>query len=324
MPVVPVAPPALPRLRAVTMAVVVVMLFAAGSCGSDGSSGTDAVGRGGQASEQVEQAESTVAGGAPSGQSGTHPPQRTVQRVPGGPAPAGDGGSSGGGSGGEDGDAVDPVALAARQGPGDFAAALLRPTPRGAKRIVYQVMVQSGAAPATNTVDHVVAMLRRVSGKNVDVQTVTLPAGSDTWSSTELHALADRYSQTRSSVDVAVLNVLFVRGSHEAGENVLGVASRGDVLSMFPDQYRSLGAGLSPQAIEASVVMHETGHILGLVGHVVRPQRQDPDHPGHSPNKASVMYWAVETDDIISAFVGAPPKEFDADDLADLELIRNG
>lgn len=303
------------------IALAVVMAVMVGACGGGGGGddGGDNAAGGQYGSDLLaEQSTTTLPGAAPSGQSGTQTPQTIIKKRAGSSASAGtDSGDSGGGDSG-----VDPIYAASRKANGEFAPALLQPAPKGAKRIVYQLMVQSGKGPAAGTVDHVVEMLRRVSGKTVDVQTVELPAGPSEWSSTELHAYADKYSKTKSSREVAVLNVLFVKGRHKDSESILGVASRGDVLTMFPDQYRNLGAGLSPQGIETSVIMHETGHILGLVGRLVRPERQDKAHPGHSPNKGSVMYWAVETDDIISAFVGAPPKEFDREDLADLELIK--
>lgn len=304
------------------MILAVVMAVVAAACGGDSPGAGDAAVGDPEAIERLEADSTTTTGvGAPpSGQSGTQSRQTVPRRGPTAAAPAGGAEADGGAAE----DAVDRVYAASRRGNGDFAGPLLRPAPKGARRIVFQLMVQSGKGPAQSTVDHVVSTLRRVSGKTVEVRTVALPAGPNEWSVAELHSYADRYSQTKSSVDAAVLNVLFVAGSFEQGENVLGAASRADVVTMFPDQYRNLGAGLSPQSIETSVVMHETGHILGLVGHLVRAERQDPDHPGHSRNKASVMYWAVETDDIISAFVGAPPKELDRDDLMDLELIRNG
>ena len=320
MPAVPVVPPAATRMNAARAAVVLlVMATVAAACGSEGVVPTSAD----EGTDPARADQPVATGGGdpvPSGQSGTRTQATVLRTRP--PAPAGrEGGADPGGGNGA---VTDPVYAASRRGPGDLARPMLRPAPAGARKIVYQLMVQSGMTPASSSVDHVVAVLRQVSGKSVDVQTVALAPGPDVWASRQLNAHADAHARTTSSGDAAVLNVLFVRGRHEQGESILGVASRADVLTMFPDQYRNLGAGLNPQAIETSLLMHETGHLLGLVGHVVRPDRQDPDHPGHSPNKGSVMYWAVETDDIISAFIGAPPKEFDAEDRADLELIRNG
>ena len=68
--------------------------------------------------------------------------------------------------------------------------------------------------------------------------------------------------------------------------------------------------------------MHEVGHLLGLVDLVLDTGRADPEHPGHSSNRSSVMYWAVESTLITDVLAGGPPRDFDADDLRDLAAIR--
>lgn len=299
---------------------VALLLLVPAACGGGGGGGETKTAADGKYGSDLldEQATTTLPprDTAPKAQAQT---QQTIIKKRAGSSGSGSGSDSGSSDGGGD-----AIATASRKATGGFAPALLRPAPKGAKKIVYQLMVQSGKGPAQATVDHVVAMLRRVSGKTVEVPApIQLPGGPAQWSTAELHTYADQYTKVKSSADAAVLNVLFVKGRHEESASILGVATRADVLTMFPDQYRNLGTGLNPQAIETSVIMHETGHILSLVGFQVRPERQDKAHPGHSSNKESVMYWAVETSDVINAFVGAPPKEFDREDLADLETIQN-
>ena len=72
--------------------------------------------------------------------------------------------------------------------------------------------------------------------------------------------------------------------------------------------------------------MHEFGHLLGLVNLVYQSpvDHEDPDHPGHSNNEDSVMYWAVESSDISNIFSGQLPDEFDQDDLDDLAGLKSG
>ena len=307
------------RMKTTRLIVVAVALLAA-ACGGGGGGETKTAADAEYGSDLLdEQATTTLAPKATAPPAGAQTPQTIIKKRAGS-----SGSSSGSDSDSGGGDTSDAIYAASRKANGAFAGPLLRAAPKGAKKIVYQVLVQSGKGPDKATVDHVVEMLRRVSGKTVEVPApIALPGGPAEWTSAELHTYADQYTKVKSSADAAVLNVLFVKGRHKDSASILGVASRADVLTMFPDRYRNLGAGLNPQAIETAVIMHETGHILALVGFQVRPERQDKAHPGHSSNKGSVLYWAVETDDIISAFVGAPPKEFDREDLADLETIKN-
>jgi hypothetical protein len=121
-----------------------------------------------------------------------------------------------------------------------------------------------------------------------------------------------------------VIHLLFVHGSLGGDDSVLGVAVRGDTAAIFVDQVRASATPLVGSAgIEAAVVTHEAGHILGLVDLYLHTGRQDPDHPGHSTDKNSVMYWAVESDVVADLLQGGPPRDFDSADLADLATIRS-
>jgi hypothetical protein len=116
-----------------------------------------------------------------------------------------------------------------------------------------------------------------------------------------------------------------VHGSFGGDTGVLGVAARGDVAAIFTDQVKSASTPLvGSGGIETAVVTHEVGHLMGLVDLYLHTGRQDPDHPGHSTDTQSVMYWAVESNLVADLLQGGPPKDFDSADLADLQTIRNG
>ena len=82
----------------------------------------------------------------------------------------------------------------------------------------------------------------------------------------------------------------------------------------------------SADEIERAVTVHEAGHLLGLVNLVYQSPipHEDPDHPGHSNNEDSVMYWAIESQDIGNQLDGEPPNNFDEYDLDDLSLLKQG
>ena len=78
--------------------------------------------------------------------------------------------------------------------------------------------------------------------------------------------------------------------------------------------------------VENSVLVHEVGHLLGLVNLVYQStiDHEDPDHPGHSSNDESVMYWAVESADVSNFIFGSLPNDFDDDDRSDLAGLADG
>lgn len=207
---------------------------------------------------------------------------------------------------------------------GAVAAALLQPG-RG-DRVVLEVRAQAGAEPAGATIDHIVDELAAASGKAVVVDGPDrIGGGPVEWTQSEVIAAARSAAQSESGRVQVVLRLLFLRGSYEGNGGVLGVAVAGDVAAVFADQVESVaGLLVSPAVVEDAVSMHEIGHLLGLVDLVLGTGRGDPEHPGHSRNKRSVMYWQVESDLITQLLDGGIPRDFDSDDRAELAQIRSG
>lgn len=301
------------------VAVVVGLVLAAG-CGGD----DDAVVGGGATTTTIGAGPGTEATGtSAAGDEETGPA-----------APRGDGAGAPAGGGGSSSDPVEPPAfdpagggapaptLDASGPPGSFARAVLRPDL--SQQIVLEVHVAPGAEPSAATLEHVRATLAAVTGKPTTLVTTPAP-GDDVWTDAGLRQAADAGATTAQGAGTAVLRLLFLRGTYEGEGGVLGVAVRGDVAAVFADRTAS-AAGLlgDPQAIAVAVATHEVGHLLGLVDLVLATGRADPEHPGHSSNPASVMYWAVESDLVASVLGARPPRDFDGDDLADLRAIAAG
>lgn len=217
----------------------------------------------------------------------------------------------------------DPIAAAAKGGVGAFARTLLRPEP--ATRIVVDLLVESGATPSERTIDHAVATLREVTGKPVAITTTAIGGGQDKWTGAELRALADEKAPTAQGDGTAAIRALFVKGGLEDSDSAVGVAVRGDVVAVFSDRVSEASSPLvSRSRMEDAILIHEIGHVLGLVDLALDTGRDDPEHPGHSRNSGSVMYWAVESTLVGQALNGPPPTNYDSQDLADLAKLRSG
>lgn len=219
----------------------------------------------------------------------------------------------------------DPIVQASRPGPGGLARLLLGARSQ-ATRVSLDVLAQSGATPRRATLDHLQRVLGDGSGKPVSVVGPTaLSGGSHSWSESEIRQLADSAGRAVQGGDQAVLRILFLRGDLNGDRSVIGISVRADVMAVFSDLVaESASPIVSGAEIEDAVSTHETGHLLGLVDLVLHTGRQDPQHPGHSANKGSVMYWAVESDLISEVLGGSPPRDFDSADRADLATMHSG
>jgi hypothetical protein len=206
--------------------------------------------------------------------------------------------------------------------PGSYAAALLVPARSSA--IDVAIGTQTSADPRQESIDHLESVLRDVSGKAV--RTTTGPpigGAAHDWSADELRALVP--SAPSPVGGRARMTVLFVHGTLGGDTGVLGAALRGDLAAIFVDRVNASATPLvGSSGIEIAVVTHEVGHLLGLVDLYLHTGRQDPEHPGHSTDKHSVMYWAVESDLVGDLLQGGPPRDFDDADREDLATIHDG
>jgi len=192
----------------------------------------------------------------------------------------------------------------------------------GAASILVEVRSQAGAEPRSAAIERVQAVLADLTGKPVEISAAAVPGSARTWTADEVRALAD--GGAAASPARGVLRLLFLRGGFAESERAVGVAVRSDVAAVFADRVdEAAGVFGDRAAVEEAVTMHEVGHLLGLVDLVLATGRADPEHPGHSPNRGSVMYYAVESTLLGTVLSGGPPRDFDADDLADLASIRD-
>jgi hypothetical protein len=222
-------------------------------------------------------------------------------------------------------------------GPGQRAADYLRPAPY--RSILVELDFVAGADPEQGALALFEQRFEAATGKAVDVvRTGGVPGqgASHRYTLDEIAALEREHRQHFSQGDRAALYVLWLDGGFErdSGETkTLGAAYRGSSVVMFKANLRSAAKAsaldLTKPAlveVEQSVFVHELGHVLGLVnlGTPMVSPHEDAQHPGHSSNQGSVMYWAVETNLIGSILGQNPPDDFDANDKADLRAMREG
>lgn len=161
----------------------------------------------------------------------------------------------------------------------------------------------------------------------------------------QLDTLVNQVRSVTVPENVAVIHVLFVDGHYEddeANSSVLGYAYGGDTIVMLKDNIqRTCTAGpviqlLTPKLAEqvcalseATVWLHEVGHLLGLVnnGLPMVEFHQDTAHGKHDQNPDCIMYWLNERSgvaDVIAQKLQAGNSDvspFDAACLADLAAV---
>ncbi len=210
---------------------------------------------------------------------------------------------------------------------GDNAAAYLRREPA---TIAIEVDAVEGAEPSGDALTRLREVLGSVthSQKRIELApTESVGATADRYGRAELESFEAAHRDARSSESRATLYIMSVNGEFAGDPQALGVALSASAFAIFPDRIeRAAGPLASPEALEQAVLVHELGHLLRLVniGYQSPRSREDPEHPTHSRNRDSVMFWAVEADVVMQVLEGPPPDDFDSADRDDLELIKSG
>jgi hypothetical protein len=198
-------------------------------------------------------------------------------------------------------------------------------------KLVLEIDYTGGAKPTKAAVDWLVGRLKANVDKpdGIRVTYEQLPFSRSKWSASDFSTVEKDHRNTHNSFSEASIYILCVTG--EGDGTFIGVAYSGAAVGILEQEIRDLEQHplftLSAGEIEKAVIVHEVGHLLALVNQTYKSPRnhEDPEHPGHSSNKQSVMYWAIENADAISqVFGGSIPTDYDADDRADLRDLKSG
>ncbi|MGH7859805.1 MAG: hypothetical protein ACREQY_20960 [Candidatus Binatia bacterium] len=236
----------------------------------------------------------------------------------------------GGGDGG--GSASAPGAVA----PGQTGGARLIPRDRGAvgnnalvylrpsfPKLAVEINAANGREPSAAALDRLRERLTSVVDKPAGIEFLPVNTFSVTrteYSLDDVKAVEGLARKEWSTDDRVVIHLLYLNGRPSYG-NALGTAYGASSIVVFPDRLENAVTPVVGRAVlERAVLVHEVGHLLGLIniGYKSPRDHEDPEHPTHSRNQDSVMFWAAETDAVSTVLPGGPTDDFDADDRADL------
>jgi hypothetical protein len=209
---------------------------------------------------------------------------------------------------------------------GTMARNYLRASP--ARRLVVEVAWVAGLEPNQGALDHLSQVLGDVTDKPGGVSVLrgrSFASSKSSYSVADIRAVESQNRGRFSGGDTVTMWIVYLNGSFADQEGALGLAYGATSAAVFRDRLNDAATALILEpAIERAVVTHEVGHLLALIniGYHSARDHEDPEHRSHSRSNKSVMYWAVE-DLSLKNLVGGPPDDFDADDRADLEMLKS-
>jgi hypothetical protein len=215
--------------------------------------------------------------------------------------------------------------------PGDFARDFLRADPYRA--LYVEIDAMAGLAPSSKALNfltsHINDLLNKPDGWNnppsVDT-TIPQPAESPVYTLADINDLEKANRSRYRQDNEAVLYLLYINGSYEGDTETLktlGLAYHGSSLVIFKEAINLLAVLESKrQSLEAITLVHEFGHMLGLVnvGTSMVTPHEDPEHSGHDVNPDCLMYWLNEGTTILESLSNILP-EFDQECLDDMAQV---
>lgn len=206
--------------------------------------------------------------------------------------------------------------------PGEQASELLQASPF--PHLVVEVDYTPGDRPTASALNLLEARLATYTAKeSIRLVFDVIEVNETLFGILDLLELERAHRNEAAGGDTFTLYILSISGELTNGGPALGAAYTASSLALFKDAIRSatLGPGPSISEVEASVLVHEVGHIMGLVNLVYTSDldHEDVNHPFHSSNMTDVMFWAID-----SAPFAQPPNDFGFETQFDLQKLRNG
>lgn len=203
--------------------------------------------------------------------------------------------------------------------------------------VIIEIQAMQGFEPTTRAQaalkDFITARVNKPGGVTLVVDPSIPPQNKSAYSLNEVGMLEAANRQNYTTGTQLVTYFLFLDGASteddaQSGRKVLAYAYQNTSMAVFEKTIKSISGTLPGQAslatVETTVVEHEFGHLLGLVnlnpGTPIQSPHQDTPHGNHCNVANCLMYYSVNTSDVVSnilSFGGNPPV-LDAQCLADL------
>ncbi|MBU3822670.1 membrane metalloprotease [Flavobacteriaceae bacterium XHP0103] len=199
------------------------------------------------------------------------------------------------------------------------------------KSIVIELAYIEGYKPTANAIEYFQDFVNSTSYKPGGITIVenAIPSLGNSEYTIEEIADIEEANRTKYNIgDAITIWVFFVDGKSDKDTNesvVLGTAYRNTSFVIFEETVRSFSDGpFEPNRslLEATVVNHEFGHLLGLVnfGSDMQMPHEDSEHNRHCDEESCLMYWeAVSTSGFNNIMNTNAPPQLDAQCLADLQ-----
>ncbi|WP_209329664.1 hypothetical protein [Lunatimonas salinarum] len=206
---------------------------------------------------------------------------------------------------------------AARTGVGQLANQLL--SADRFTRLEVEVVYMRGFRPTNQMMTEMVSFLEDYTHKpdGVIFREREIPAGGQqSYTVQELLDLEKEHRQRYNERNIMTVFLLVVDGYFSRDEEetfALGAAYQSSSMVLFGRRIAENSGILrrpGREMLETTVVLHELGHLMGLVnnGTDMVEDHEDEENEAHCDNSSCLMYWAVETNRVFGMMETSIPQ----------------
>ena len=197
-------------------------------------------------------------------------------------------------------------------------------------KLIVEIQYVSGFEPSSTTLDNLKTFLQQRLNKSAGITFTqnTIPSpGKSVYSAEDVQNI-EKANRTQTTNNKTLTAYFFFADGDYTGNNgsskILGFAYGSSSMAIFEKTIKDFSGGVgkpSGSVLETTVVLHEFGHILGLVnnGTPMQATHQDVPNGKHCDDQNCLMYYIVETSDIVASVLGGTIPVLDAACLNDLK-----
>jgi hypothetical protein len=189
-----------------------------------------------------------------------------------------------------------------------------------------EIQYMEGYKPDKDAIYHLHSFLQKLLNKPQGITIVTreiAPLEDKVLSRDEIIAIERKNRTAYTKGNQLAVYILYTNGMY-VNDKIFGLAYRNTSAVIFGqnvmENTNKIGKP-NRTKLEATVLLHEMGHLLGLTGKgsALQSDHYDDKHVSHCRNRKCLMYYGIGTDDKVGYLVKGQIPKLDKDCLADLK-----
>lgn len=197
------------------------------------------------------------------------------------------------------------------------------------KSLVIEVSYVEGFRPNTQTLINLKQFLENLLNKpnGISIVEKQIPFPNKTvFNLNDIVEIEDANRTKYNNSGILAVHLLYINGNFESdtsSSKTLGTAYFNTSVVIYEQNIQELSDAINePNRVdlETTVLLHEFGHLLGLVdlGSPMQNNHLDTDHDKHCDNESCLMFWKVENNGVLQMMNSGIP-QLDTNCLLDLK-----